>query len=74
MGLDKLPYSVTPELLQLLTPVKSIAQRPQRGNLVKRFLVDTVAGYYQPVPPGQSHSPSTICGCLGFVELAAGAF
>jgi hypothetical protein len=30
MGFGELPYSVTPELLQLLAPVKSIAQRSQR--------------------------------------------
>jgi hypothetical protein len=36
MGFGERPYSVTPELLQLLAPVKSIAQRsrrPQRGEM-----------------------------------------
>jgi hypothetical protein len=32
LGLGKLPNSVTPELLQLLTPVKSIARRSQRSR------------------------------------------
>ena len=31
-GFGELPHSVTPELLQLLAPVKSIAQRPQRSQ------------------------------------------
>ncbi len=32
MGFGELPYSVTPELLQLLAPVKSIAQRSRRSQ------------------------------------------